>query len=304
MNQLVYLRTFLDAYRSGSLTRAANRLGITQPAASAHIQSLESSFGKALFNRVARGVLPTAAADDLARAIAPHLDALDSSLEVLKLRSGTMQGTLHIAGPAEFVSAQLLQTVVPLQMDGIKFRFQTGNRERIRSLLDEGAVDLAVTTSAPDKATHGFAEIGRERLLLVAAPDIRQQIRGRTLTAALLGDLPCLAYDEHLPLVREFIQAVFGETPLYQAVITAPDLRLLANAVAAGAGWSVLPDYLTADYLAAGRMVELPTVRPGPENLLYLVWNKGALRHPRIAYVRDHIVASAARLRAESGSNA
>ncbi|KVK54047.1 hypothetical protein BCY90_18445 [Agrobacterium deltaense] len=104
--------------------------------------------------------------------------------------------------------------------------------------------------------------------------------------------------------MHEFIQAVFGETPPYQAVIAAPDLRLLANFVPAGAGWSVLPDYLTADYLAAGHMVGLPTVLPGPENLLYLVWNKGALRHSRIAYVRDHIVASAHRLRAETGSNA
>lgn len=295
MNQLVYLRTFLDAYRSGSLTRAANRLGITQPAASAHIQSLEASFGKALFIRQARGVAPTAAADDLARAIAPHLDALEASLDIQKLRPGSVQGTVHIAGPAEFLSVRLVPTILPLQTQGLKFRLQTGNRDRVRALLDEGAVDLAVTTSRPDNATQGHVEIGRERLLLVATPEAARQIKGRSLTAALLGDLPCLAYDEHLPLVREFVQTVFGEPPLYQAVITAPDLRLLANAVAAGAGWSVLPDYLVADYLASGRMVELPTIRPGPENLLYLVWNKGALRHPRVAYVRDHIIVSATR---------
>ncbi|MGV2068551.1 helix-turn-helix domain-containing protein [Agrobacterium sp. 22-226-1] len=41
--------------RIGSGKHAANRLGITQPAASANNQSLESSSGKALFDRVARG---------------------------------------------------------------------------------------------------------------------------------------------------------------------------------------------------------------------------------------------------------
>lgn len=292
MNQLVYLRTFLDAYRSGSLTRAANRLGITQPAASAHIQSLETAFSKTLFIRQARGVAPTAAADELARAIAPHLDALEASLDVLKLRPGNVEGTVHMAGPAEFLSVRLLPTILPLQARGLKFRLQTGNRDRVRALLDEGAVDLVVTTSKPDDTTHGHVEIGRERLLLVASPDVARQIKGRSLTAALLGDLPCFAYDEHLPLVREFAQTVFGEPPLYQAVVTAPDLRLLANAMAVGTGWSVLPDYLAADYIASGRMVELPTIRPGPENLLYLVWNKGTMRHPRTAYVRDHIVAS------------
>ncbi|WP_457588799.1 LysR family transcriptional regulator [Ensifer canadensis] len=293
MNQLVYLRTFLDAYRSGSLTRAANRLGITQPAASAHIQSLEAAFGKTLFTRQARGVAPTAAADELARSIAPHLDALEASLDVLKLWPGSVEGTVHLAGPVEFLSARLVPAILSLQGQGLKFRLQTGNRDRVRTLLNEGAVDLAVTTSKPDETTHGHVEIGRERLLLVASPETARQIKGRSLTAALLGDLPCLAYDEHLPLVREFVQTVFGEPPLYQAVVTAPDLRLLANALTVGTGWSVLPDYLAADYLASGRMVELPTIRPGPENLLYLVWNKGTMRNPRVAYVRDHIVAAA-----------
>jgi len=232
---------------------------------------------------------PTAAADDLARAVAPHLDALQASLDGVKLRSGSLEGTVHIAGSAEFLSVRLVPMLMPLQTHGLKFRLQTGNRDRVKALLDQGTVDLAVTTSKPDATTHGHVEIGRERLLLVAALETARLIKGRSLTAALLGELPCLAYDEHLPLVREFIQAVFEEAPLYQAAITAPDLRLLANAIARGPGWSVLPDYLAADYVNSGTMVELPTIRPGPENLLYLVWNKGALRHPRIAYVRDHM---------------
>ena len=69
MNHLVYLRTFLDTYRAGSLTRAAQRLGISQPAASAHIAALEDMLGKPLFLRQARGVAPTAAAGDLARSV-------------------------------------------------------------------------------------------------------------------------------------------------------------------------------------------------------------------------------------------
>ena len=216
---------------------------------------------------------PTTAADDLARAIAAHLDALEASLDTLRLRPGSLQGTVHIAGPVEFLAVRLVPMILPLQAQGLKIRLQTGNRDRVRALLDEGAVDLAITTSRPDNATQGHVEIGREKLLLVAGPKIARQIKGRSLTAAFLVELPCLAYDEYLPLVREFVQTVFGETPLYQAVVTAPDLRLLANAVAAGAGWSVLPDYLAADYLASGRMAELPI--------------------PRIVYVRDHIVVSA-----------
>lgn len=55
------------------------------------------------------------------------------------------------------------------------------------------------------------------------------------------------------------------------AVVTAPDLRILIGMPKAGTGWTVLPDYLCAEALAAGQLVELPTTRPGPDNTLYLV---------------------------------
>ncbi|EPE1374764.1 helix-turn-helix domain-containing protein [Escherichia coli] len=51
MSHLSHLRTFLEAYRSGSFSKAAELLGITQPAASQHIQSLETLVGKRLFIR-------------------------------------------------------------------------------------------------------------------------------------------------------------------------------------------------------------------------------------------------------------
>ncbi|NUR32319.1 MAG: LysR family transcriptional regulator, partial [Catenulispora sp.] len=73
---LALLRTFLAVHRAGSLTRAAADLGLSQPAVTAQIRTLEQRVGTELFVRLPRGVAPTAAADDLARAVAPHLDAL------------------------------------------------------------------------------------------------------------------------------------------------------------------------------------------------------------------------------------
>ncbi|VTP65866.1 Gcv operon activator [Serratia rubidaea] len=69
MSHLDHLRTFIEAYRLQSFSRAAESLGMTQPAASLHIQALEAFVGKQLFVRRARGVAVTEAADELARAI-------------------------------------------------------------------------------------------------------------------------------------------------------------------------------------------------------------------------------------------
>lgn len=292
MDRLTQLRTFLETYRAGSLTRAAQRLGITQPAASGHLRSLEDFMGKTLFERRARGMAPTAAGDDLARAVAIHLDAIDARLGALKA-GAELEGTVHIAGPAEFLSARVAPLLVPLTQQGLRFRLQTGNRDHVRALLAKGAVDLAISSTRPDEASQGFAEIGRERLVLTGSAALADLIKGRAVTIELLEELPCIAYDEHLPLTREFCRTVFDATPKLQAAMTAPDLRLIVNAVAAGTAWTVLPDYLAAEPLRAGALVELPTTRNGPDNLLYLVWNKGALRHPRVVHVHDHLIATA-----------
>ncbi len=290
MNHLIYLRTFLDAYRAGSLTRAAQRLGITQPSASAHIAALEEMLGKPLFVRQARGVAPTAAADDLARSVAAHLDGIETTMGAAQARSTHLSGTVHLVGPAEYLSARIGPALAPLAIEGLRLRIQTGNRDRIYAALEEGHADLAVTASPPDGNVHGFAELDRERLLLVAAPVLAERAKARIITAEFLCGLPCLAYDETLPLLRPFFEQVFGKTPDMQALATAPDLRILIGMAQAGTGWTVLPDYLCTDALASGSLVELPTPRPGPDNSLYLAWNKAALRHPRIVYVRDFLL--------------
>lgn len=290
MNHLIYLRTFLDAYRAGSLTKAAHRLGITQPAASAHIATLEALVGKPLFKRQARGIAPTPAADDLARSVAVQLDGLEATMNAAQVRSPHLAGTVDLIGPAEYLSARVAPMLAPLTVEGLRFRIQIGNRQAIYAALDDGQADLAVTASPPDGKVHGFAELGRERLVLVTSPDLAERIKGRMVSADLLREIPCVAYDETLPLVHPFFASVFETEAGSLAVATAPDLRIVLSLVGAGAGWTVLPDYLCTDQLTARSLIELPTLRSGPENTLYLAWNKGALRHPRVVHVRDFLL--------------
>lgn len=292
MSQLDQLRTFLQAYRTGSISKAAGKVGITQPAASAQLRSLEAALGRLLFERGARGLRPTPAADDLARSVAAHLDALDGAMTAAKARSAEIAGTVHLAGPAEFMSEKIMPVLVPLMREGLSFRVRTGGRERIYDLLEAGEVDLAVTASEPSAKRLGFAEIARERLLIVAPPATAERLGGRELTPELLSELPLVAYDDDLPLVREAWRHLFGTAPELRAVATVPDLRAVARLVREGAGWSVLPDYLCAAALAAGDLTTLAPRKSSPANPLNLVWNKGALRHPRVAHVRRRLLES------------
>lgn len=131
MSYLPQLRTFLEAYRTGSITKAADRLHLTQPAASAHIKSLEVLIEKKLFTRHARGIKPTAIADDLARSIAPHLEQIETKFNAVRSRVATVAGTIHLAAPAEFLDAKVLPAIASLLAHDIRVRIHFGGKERI-----------------------------------------------------------------------------------------------------------------------------------------------------------------------------
>ncbi|MBV6749499.1 LysR family transcriptional regulator [Pseudomonas chlororaphis] len=288
MSHLDHLRTFIEAYRLQSFSRAAESLGMTQPGASLHIQALEAFVGKPLFVRRARGVTPTEAADELARAIGPMLDGLETRLASYRL-SGEIGGTVHIAGPSDFIYSKITSGLAPLMAQGFQIRLHTGNRERIYSLLNSSTVDLAITASMPDERSHGFARLLTERFLLVMAPHLAKAL-GKQPTEQGLAKLPLIAFDEDLPLIRPVWTALFRFAPTLQAALTIADLRIIQDLVVKGQGWSVLPDYQCTEALESGSLVTITPLQDAPTNNLYLVWKKASMRNPSIVHVRDFIL--------------
>lgn len=279
---LPQLRTFVEVHRRGSISEAARVLGLTQPAISAHVAALEEQLGRPLFERHARGVRPTAAADDLAAALGQTLDRAEAAFATLKARSTRLSGVVHLAGPAEYLAERVAPVMPRLLRVGLELRVRTGNREQIYAALLGDAVDLALTASEPDDARLAGQAVGSETLLAVAAPQVAVDGIGG----------PFVAYDLDRPLIRAWLAANDLAPPEAAPVATAPDLRLLRSLVLAGAGWTVLPDYLCADDIAAGRLAEISAPIRRPSNRLFLVWAKGALRHPRVAFARDQLLAA------------
>jgi DNA-binding transcriptional LysR family regulator len=282
---LQQLRTFLEAYRQGSLTEAANRLSLSQPAVSQQIASLETRLGRKLFERARRGIRPLPAADDLAAALGSSLDDAEAVLATALARSRSLSGVVHIAGPAEYLGCAFGDALALLASSGLQLRIQLGGRDAIYSRLLAGDVDLAVTASRPDHKQLDHHQIAAERLRLVRPADFP--------ASQDVGDLvvrePYVAYDADLPLIRQWCTANSLPLPERRPAVTIPDLRALVSLVASGAGWSVLPDYLVEDRSGLG--LHVVDTAHTPVNALFLAWARGALRHPRIAYARDILLA-------------
>ncbi len=291
MTYLPQLRTFIAAYRLGSLTSAAEQIGITQPAASQQIRMLEAQIKKPLFVRHARGIVPTAIAHDLARSIGAHIDGIEAGFNAVQARATNIAGTIHLAGPGEYLSEKIIPLLAGLTARDIRIRLHIGGKDRLYTLLDEGAIDLAITASLPNSRALDYQTLDQETLALVASPAWAKQALNGPTTPEQLLNLPLIAYDEDLPLVRQYFRQVFDTTIQMQAAVTVADLRMVRSLVLAAQGYSVLPLYLCTKPLQRGELIHLHTPSEPPTNSLYLVWNRGNIRHPRVAFARQHLLA-------------
>ncbi|RZB18457.1 LysR family transcriptional regulator [Streptomyces sp. F001] len=296
---LALLRTFVTVHRAGSFTRAAALLGLSQPAVTSQIRTLEQQLGRPLFLRQARGVTPTTIGDELAHKAAPHLDALVEIAES-GLDDESSLRTLHLAGPPEFTAERALPALVELTgEDGQAFalRASFGNAEETLEGLAAGHHDLAICTAQPRGGLLTATPLCDEEHVLVAAPHWAEQIGTGTLHdkgASALENLPVVEVHESLPFVSRYWASVFDSRPAASGTVIVPDLRAVLACTAAGAGLAVLPRYLCETALERGDVVALHDPAVPPLRTYFLVVRTGTLAMPHIARAHEWLQRAAA----------
>ncbi|MGW0409933.1 LysR family transcriptional regulator [Streptomyces collinus] len=286
------LRTFVTVHRAGSFTRAAALLGLSQPAVTSQIRTLERQLGRPLFLRRARGVTPTTIGDELAHKAAPHLDALVEIAE-RGLDDESSLRTLHLAGPPEFTAERALPALTELTGDdgrGFALRASFGTAEETLEGLAAGHHDLAISTVRPRGALLNATALCDEEHMLVAAPRWAERIGPAALRlkgAAALENLPVVEVHESLPFVSRYWASVFDARPAASGTVIVPDLRAVLACAVAGAGLTVLPRYLCAPALERGDIVILHDPAVPPLRTYFLAVRAGTLAMPHIARAHE-----------------
>ncbi|MCG8927937.1 LysR family transcriptional regulator [Lentzea sp. CC55] len=285
LTDLDLLATFLEIHRSGSLTAAAARRGLTQPAVSGQLARLEKHLGQTLFVRGSRGVTPTPRADELARRVGQHVDQLRAALDP----EPALDGTVRIGGAAEFLTVRGLPALAPLTRRGLRFDVVFGLAGDLLGALRAGQLDVVLSSVRPP-AGFTATPLTDEEFLLVGPPLLARTVDPDLLArdpARALEHLPLVAYSDELPIIRRYWRSEFGRRPRATAAMTVPDLRGVLAAVIAGAGVSALPRYLAEPALAAGSVEQLHHPEVPPLNTLYVV-TRGETT-PAVDAVVDHL---------------
>ena len=296
MADISLLKTFLAVYRAESITAASRVVGLTQPAVSGHLKSLEVVVGRPLFIRLARGVSPTPAGHALARSVAPHLDAMKAVFATAKLTARGDKGRVFLGGPVEFSTERLTPVVAELPLDSVEVRLRYGLAAELNEALAVGELDLAVSTVAVQISGVEATPLCDERFVLVGNGSWAAKLHSASIErggASALDGAPLIAYDEKGSILRRYWRLVFAQRLERQIAVVAPDLRSVREFVERGCGISVLPWYLCAKAVADGALQILFEPKAQPHNTLHLAWRSDRMRATAVALVRQRILTAA-----------
>jgi DNA-binding transcriptional LysR family regulator len=293
---LTLLRTCLAVYRTGSLTKAARVLGISQPAVTGQLRALEARLEQPLFLRLPSGAVPTDAAHELVRDTAAALDSLEDALARRLRPEKLADRTVRLAGPAEIITNRVLPAVSDLIVDGLRLTVSLGLTESLLAELADGGHDLVIATSRPRSQALVAMPLVDEEFALVGGVPWAERVSAAEIAmrgAAALDDIPLIAYAERLPIIRRYWLTVFGRRPAQAAQVTVPDLHAVLAAVRSGAGISVLPTYLCADEIDRGDIRVLHEVETPPLNTLFLAVRAGGTPSAGLTALRSHLLTKA-----------
>ena len=254
---LKQIQTFIEVARENSVSKAAERLFVTQPAVSMQIRQLEDAFGLPLIEPLGRNIQLTGAGQEfLTHAIAAMAEFknLEATMaEHVGVRKGRFE--LAVVSTAKYFVPMLLVRFGKL-LPGIDVTLRIDNRENILGMLSRNDVDLVVMGRVPKALDCEAAAFATNPMGIVCAPDHPLSRRKRIQFEMLR---------EHDFVVREqgsgtraAMERLFGqhEIPL-KVVMEMPSNETIKQAVMAGMGLSFLSLRTVRHELAAGHLALL-----------------------------------------------
>lgn len=244
------LRAFQTLARTGSFTRAAKELFLTQSAISHSIRALEESLECPLFDRVGKKVHINQAGEALLEHVGDIFQAMQRAREAVTELSGWGRGRLRVGA-----STTTCQYLLPGVIREFKECFpdcelviEPGDSPDSLLALAENRIDLAITLLPDDSTAFAFQELFEDELLLVFAPTHRW-CKASRVDNQELGEETFITYGKRSSTFR-LIQTYFKELGVdLSATMELGSVDAIRDLVKIGMGVSMLASWVVAEDL-------------------------------------------------------
>ncbi len=155
---LIQLRAFVTVAREGNLTRAAQRLSLTQPAVSLQIKSLQQTLGVVLFHRSPSGMRVSSEGSKLLPLAEKVLRDSSELLDAARSLNSTLTGSLAIGTilDPEFTRLGAFLKRLVEGYPHLSTRLQHGMSGWVQQQIRAGELDVGYYLGEPDKSCHAI----------------------------------------------------------------------------------------------------------------------------------------------------
>ena len=286
INDLIAL---LAVAGEGSFTRAAAKLGVSQPALSRTISNLEARLGLRLLARSTRGVAATEAGERLIRTVGPHFDGIEAGLSALTELREKPAGSLRITSVEHATDTIIAPVLARLLPDYPDISIEVINDYALRDIVAE-RYDAGVRLGEQVAKDMIAVRIGSDfRNAVVGAPSYFER-RPRPRRPHDLTDHDCI--NLRLPTSGGLWTWPFAKGGRELRVRTEGQLvfntvSLMANMAVAGLGLAYLPEDVVQNHVAEGRLVRVLTDWSAPASGYHLYYPSRRQATPAFALLVD-----------------
>jgi DNA-binding transcriptional LysR family regulator len=285
------LRIFHAVASAGSFTHAGQQLTLSQSAVSRQISALEEEISTPLFQRHARGLTLTDEGELLYKTVSEVLAKLAGAEEALKNIHDSPRGTLKITASHGIGSYWLLPRLKDFlkEYPEVEVHLVMDDRELD---LSQREADLAIRMRAPVQADLIQRKLFTVHYHIYASKDYIQE-HGAPKALEDICDYSIVVYGETaVPEIREINWLLELYRKNYRAgckgsVVRINNITGILQAVEAGVGIGVVPDFVAAEHPNLVRV--LPEV-PAPGFDVHLVYADALRQSKRVAAFRDFLV--------------
>ena len=275
MVNLEWYRSFLEVYRAGTVSAAANDLNLTQPAVSQHIFALESAVGAQLFKRLPRKMLPTERGKELYTEIVEAVERLESVTQNIRSSNSQDKPLLKIGAPVEYFSTKLVEK---LKNANFRVWLDFDLAQNLIEKLKTGDLDIGIFVK---KFTHSeieFKQIDTEKFILICSSEMTIPALDWKIDKAEIEDWlrfqNWISYSVELPIIRRFWQTHFGKRLTIKPDFVIPNLQTILKAIEMNLGISILPEYLCRESLSIGKTKILFDLPEKVNNEIWIAYNR------------------------------
>jgi DNA-binding transcriptional LysR family regulator len=292
------LAAFCEVVERRSFSEAAARLGVTQPAVSQQVRSLEERLGTQLLDRSGRRVEPTEAGLRLYRGAQRMLALEEQLLEDLAEPDAPLRGTLEIGastGPAAIVLPLLLCRFQRENAE-LRVRLSVSDTQSVVELVADRRLELGIVGAARRHRSVTFEPFFRDEVILVCPPGHR--LAGRTVELEELGEGPLILMQQGAG-VRQMVEDEIRKAGRRLRDLDAPlELGLqesVRSAVQGGFGVGFISRRAVETDLTAGTLAEARVRGLDLSRDIYIARASGragsAAAQAFVAFARDQLKA-------------